>query len=143
MNAEVKKNGAALSASAHPQLASTRGVVEVLRVSDESYVEIYIDGEHCQSVHKNGSASSTLLSRRFAGDFKARTGMDVEEATFVDVQWFDDMENRGVDVDANDFEDYESFVDALSEHGPLSASFVEVMGVGVTASEGKIAWHFP
>lgn len=119
-----------------------KGLVEIINTYDNRYHEIAIDGEIIDSTYKQGF-EQTVLKRSFIKECVKKSGVSEDELQFVIINWENLADTIVPDYDANDFGNYQDFIDFLDQNPSIQwtdkyGSFVKELALGVKQLEKRI-----
>lgn len=119
-----------------------KGLVEIINLYENKYFHIAIDGVIIESTHKE-SFESTVLKRSFIEKCVKHSGVSENDLFFVIIDWIDLGDENIPDYDANDFEEYDQFIDFLTQNPNVKwrnkwGSFVKEFATGVNELEKKL-----
>lgn len=113
------------------------GVVEIINLYDNRYFSLAIDGQIIATTEKQ-SYESTVLKRSFIKNCVKISGVDEDNLQFVYINWEDFCETNGYDYDANNYDEYESIIEALLQNPNQNflwrdkySQFIKVLAVGI------------
>lgn len=119
-----------------PKKKISAGLVEFINVYDYRYYMIAVDGVIIDQTHKD-DYSKTALKKKFIKECCKASGVDEANLQFVEIEWEDFADKITSDYDANDFMNYQAFVDFLNQH-KMSEECITYLAKGVDDLQDKI-----
>lgn len=128
--------------STYENKAPESGVVEIINLYGNNYFSIALDGEVLREVQKE-SYEAAVLKRSFIKECVKRSKVKENKLKFVYIDWENFCEENGIEYDANDYEEYDSFQQVISNHNApfkwqRGYQFVKVLAIGIEDLENNI-----